>query len=130
VIAIPLAIASISHDDTAILRDLFWPHQFGPVIAFGSIFLSLVPILPAYYNLGRLGAMLCLAVSFAMLYSVVVCAMLIFQILPPWLALSVFVAACLLLYFLLFLVHMKAAIFPTIRDSQRTLGLLRDVGSL
>jgi hypothetical protein len=83
VISIPIAVASTPHDDTAILRDLFWPRRLDPLIIFSSVFLSLLPILLAYYSLGRLGGMLSLALSFVMWYGLIVCAIFILQLLSP-----------------------------------------------
>ena len=124
IITIPIAAASVSHDETAILRDLFWPHQLGPLIIFSSVFLALLPLLLAYYNLGRLGAMLCPCLSFVMLYALIVCAIFIFQYLSPWLAVVGYLGACLLLYLLVLRLHMKAAISHRIQDIQRALRLV------
>jgi hypothetical protein len=125
VITIPIAVASISHDETAILRDLFWPHQLAPLIIFSSVFLALLPLLLAYYNLGRLGAMLCPFVSFVMLYGLSVCAIFIFQYLSPWLAVVAYLGACVLLYLLVLRLHMKAATSHTVQDAQNALRLVR-----
>src|SRR5258708_16185681 len=100
IITIPIAAASVSHDETAILRDVFWPHQLGPLIIFSSVFLALLPLLLAYYNLGRLGAMLCPFLSFVMLYALTVCAIFIFHYLSPCLALVGYPRPFLLLHFL------------------------------
>jgi hypothetical protein len=124
-ITIPIAAASVSQDETAILRDLFWPHQLGPLIIFSSVFLALLPLLLAYYNLGRLGAMLCPFLSFVMLYALIVCAIFIFQYLSSWLAVVGYMGACLLLYLLVLRLHMKAAISDRIQDIQRALRLVR-----
>jgi len=48
VIALPLAVRSISHDDTALLRDLFWPHQLDPYIVFSLFFIGVLPVLLGY----------------------------------------------------------------------------------
>jgi len=74
VIAVPFAIASISHDETALFRDLFWPHQFNPLINYGAIFMSVLPLLLGYYQLGRLGALLSLAVSVVAFCVMALCA--------------------------------------------------------
>lgn len=88
------------------------------------MFLSLVPVLLAYYNLGRLGAMLCPFLSFVMFYGLVVCAIFIFHNLSPWIAVLTYLGACLLLYLLVLILHMKAAISRTVQDVQRTLRLV------
>lgn len=38
-------------------RDLFWPHQFNPFLTFAVVFLAVLPVLLAYYHLGRVGLM-------------------------------------------------------------------------
>ncbi len=43
VIATSFVLTSMSHNQTGILRDLVWPHQFAPIIIFGAAFLSLLP---------------------------------------------------------------------------------------
>jgi hypothetical protein len=49
VIAVPFAIASISRNETAILRDFFWPHQLNSLIGLGSAFGSVLPLFLGYY---------------------------------------------------------------------------------
>jgi hypothetical protein len=123
VIAIPFAIASISHNETAWLRDLLWPHQFDPFIIFSSVFLSLVPVLLAYYHLGRLGAMLGLAVSPVAWYSTMLLALLFIKCSGPLWGAMEFGGTCFLLYALLCVVHIKVANSRTVRDVQRVLHL-------
>ncbi len=124
VIATSFVLTSMSHNQTGILRDLVWPHQFAPIIIFGAAFLSLLPILLAYYNLGRLGAILSLALSFVMLDGLTVGAAFLFLTLSPWQAAGVYLAACLLLYLVVLTLHMKAASSNAIRDAQRALRLV------
>src|SRR5260221_2335916 len=120
----PRESASVTQDETAFLRVVYWPLKLGPLIIFSSVFLALLPLLLAYYNLGRLGAMLCPFLSFVMLYALTVCAIFIFQYLSPWLAVVGYSGACLLLYLLVLRLHMKAAISHRIQDIQRALRLV------
>jgi hypothetical protein len=120
VIAVPFAIASISHDETAIFRDLFWPHQFNPLINFGSIFASVLPVLLGYYHLGRVGALLSLAVSATTCFVTVLCAFRFFAGGAVLLGAIAYVGACVLLSMLVFALHMKASNSRAIRDAQRS----------
>ena len=124
IVAVPFAITSISHDETAFMRDLFWPHQFTPAIAFNSVFLSIIPVLLAYYHLGRLGAMLSLAVSVMAFYAGPLCAILVFRPHAESVGAVGYLGASLLLYVLLFVVHLRAATSSMIQSAQRALHLL------
>ena len=125
VIALPLAVRSISHDDTALLRDLFWPHQLDPYIVFSLFFIGVLPVLLGYFHLGRLGVILSLGLGFALAWLMAVCAMLCFVRLPVWLGMLSYAVCVLLVYLLMFGLHMKAVTSPSVRDAQRKMRLVR-----
>ena len=78
VIAVPLALASIPSDGAPMYDFLAPPHQFDPVITLGSVFVSVLPVFLGYYHLGRLGALLSLAISAVTCFAVRLCAFLVF----------------------------------------------------
>ncbi len=106
---------------------LGWPHEFDPLINFGLGFASVLPLLLAYYHLGRLGALLSLAVSALMYYATGFCAAFLFVFLYDALVFDavVYVCFCLLLSTLVFTVHTKFFNSRAIRDAQRSLCLIR-----
>ena len=122
-IAALLAIALIRHDETAILRDLFWPHRFDGFINFGAFFVSAIPPFLGYYHLGRLGALLGLPVSALACYAMGLCAFLSFAHRADWMSILAYLGAYLLLLMIQFAAHMKASNSGTIRDAQRSLRL-------
>ena len=124
VIAVPFAIASISHDETALFRDLFWPHQFKPLINYGAIFMSVLPLFLGYYQLGRIGALLSLAVSAVAFCVTALCAFCFFAGHAPLFGTIAYVSACVLLSMLVFAAHMKASNSRAIQDAQRLLRLI------
>ncbi len=107
---------------------LGWPHEFDPLIDFGLGFVSALPLLLAYYHLGRLGALLSLAVSALMYYATLLCAGFLFLFLyDEWVFDAiVYVCFCLLLSTLVFTVHTKFFNSRAIREAQRSLSLIRD----
>jgi hypothetical protein len=128
IVATPFAIASILHERAGLFRDLGWPHQFDPLIIFGSVFLSLIPVFLAYYHLGRLGAMFSLAVAVATFYGTSLCALLFFEG-GVWSGAVGYTAICLLLYTTWFVLHTKAGGSRQIQDAQRRLGLTTTSGT-
>jgi ABC-type methionine transport system permease subunit len=132
VLAAAVSIATKTHNEGAaifVLHDLFWPDQFSPLIMFVSVFLSLLPVLLAYYHLGRLGAMLCLCVSVIMWYAMIVCAVLAFVTGGVWLGAVAYGAACSLFYLLVLRFHMRAAASHAVQDAQRALHLFATANS-
>lgn len=127
-IAAPLALASIPSDGTSMQRFLGPPRQFDPLINFGSVFVSVLPVFLSYYHLGRLGALLGLAISAVTYFGIRVCAVFIFafELVGHSVAFEAvaYVGVCLLVSMLLFAAHMKASNSPAIRDAQRLLHLV------
>jgi cation transport ATPase len=121
ILALPFAVNSVSRNETAMFRDLFWPHQFNPFLTFAVVFLALLPVLLAYYHLGRAGLMVstlaAMGTGFVMTISTVL-------IMLGWLGVLAYTAIGLLVYLLLFVAHMKAAKSRSIRDAQRVLHLV------
>ncbi len=70
-VALPLALQSISHDETALLRNLFWPDTLTPYITFSLVFIGVIPALLGYYHLGRLGFLLNIAAGFALAWIII-----------------------------------------------------------
>ena len=124
VIASSCAIALVRHDETAILRDLFWPHQSDAFINFGVVFVSLIPLFLGYYHLGRIGALVSLAVSAMTFFAIAFCAFFLFAPHAGLFGTVAYISACLLLCVLLFLVHMKASNSDALRNAQRLLRLI------
>jgi len=129
IIAIPLAIQSIPHNQTALLRNLFWPDTFTPYITLSMVVIGVVPVLLGYYHFGRLGFLLNLASGFALTWVMAVCAILCFVHVGSWLgsvgSATVFYATCVaLLYALIAWLHFKTARSASVRDAQRKLRLL------
>lgn len=125
VIASPFAVALSGRHGTPFLG---WPHEFDAIIAFASVFLSVLPIFLGYYHLSWFGALLSLAVSAvtcfaARFFAVVVFA---FELVghSTVLETATYVSACLLLTTLVFAGHMKASHSRTIRTTQDSLHLV------
>jgi hypothetical protein len=76
IIALPLALQSVPRNDTALLRNFFWPDILNPYITFSFVFLGIVPALLGYYNLGRLGFLLSVSLGFAFAWIMAVCGLL------------------------------------------------------
>ena len=75
-LALPLAVQSISRDQTALyLRDLFWPDTLyvDAYVNFSLFFIGVLPALLGYYHLGRLGFLLNVAAGFALAWIMAVC---------------------------------------------------------
>ena len=104
-------------------RDLFWPHQLNPFLTFAVVFLALLPVLLAYYHLGRVGLMVSIGVSAGTGFVMMLSAVLV--MLLGWLGVLAYAGIGLLIYLLVFLAHMKAAKSRSIRDAQRVLHLLQ-----
>jgi len=125
VIALPLASRLIFLDNTSLLRDLFWPHQLDPYVVFPAFFIGVLPVLLGYFHLGRLGVILSLGLGLALVWLMAVCAALCFVRLPVWLGMLSYTVCVLLVYLLMFWLHMKAVTSPSVRDAQRKMRLVR-----
>jgi hypothetical protein len=128
-IALPLGVQSVSRDETALVRDLFWPDTLTPFITFSLVFLGAMPALLGYYHLGRLGFLLNVASGFALAWLMAVCGILCFVWVghyfgSVWLSTVVYVACVVLVYILIARLHLGAARSPSVRDAQRKLRLL------
>jgi hypothetical protein len=77
-IALSFALQSVSHDETALFRNLLWPDTLNPCITFSNVFIGVVPALLGYYHIGRLGFVLSVAAGFALAWIMAVCAALCF----------------------------------------------------
>jgi hypothetical protein len=128
-IALPPAVQSVSRDQTALLRNLFWPDTLNPYVTFSLVFIGVVPALLGYYHLGRLGFVLNVAAGFALAWMMAVCGILCFAYLGHHfgsvLLCTVAYAACIVIVYLLIArLHLRAATSPSVRDAQRRLHLL------
>lgn len=128
-IALPITIQSVSHDDTALLRDLFWPHQLNPYVSFSVFFLGVLPALLGYFHLGRLGLLLSIAAGLVLMWLTAVFGILCFVALGHYsgsVRVSVFAyaAGAVLLYLMVAWLHLRASTAVFIRDAQRKLRLL------
>ena len=128
-IALPLAVQSISRDQTALLHDLFWPDTLDPYVTFSLLFIGVVPALLGYYHLGRLGFLLNVAAGFALAWIMAVCGILCFVYIghhfgSVWLSAIAYSACIVLVYVLIARLHLRAATSPSLRDAQRKLHLL------
>jgi len=120
ILSLPFAINSVSRNDTAMFRDLLWPHQFNPFLTFAVVFLALLPVLLAYYHLGRVGLMLGTLAAMGTGFLMSLSSLLIML---GWLGVLAYTVIGLLVYFLLLLAHMKISKSQSIRDAQRVLHL-------
>jgi hypothetical protein len=119
VIAIPLTIVSTSHE-SALLRDLFWPHQLSPYIEFSLFLLGVLPVLLGYFHLGRLGVLIALAGGFGIAWLMAVCGIVCFVYSGGvWLGTVAYAFCVVTLYLLLFRLHLRAITSASIRDAQR-----------
>ena len=128
-IALPLAVQSVSRNQTALVRNLFWPDTLNPYVTFSLLFIGVVPVLLGYYHLGRLGFMLNVAAGFALAWIMAVCGILCFVYLGHhfgsiWLSTVAYAACVVLVYLLIARLHFKAAPSPSVRDAQQRLHLL------
>ena len=128
-IALPPAVQSVSRDQTALLRNLFWPDTLNPYVTFSLVFIGVVPALLGYYHLGRLGFVLNVAAGFALAWMMVVCGILCFAYLghhfgSVLLSTIAYAACVVLVYLLIARLHLRAATSPSVRDAQRSLHLL------
>jgi len=120
ILALPFAVNSLSRNETAMFRDLLWPHQFNPFLTFAVIFLALIPVLLSYYHLGRVGLILGTLVAMGMGFLMTFSSLLIML---GWLGVLAYTVIGLVVYFLLFLAHIKTSKSPSIRDAQHVLHL-------
>ena len=123
VIALPLAVQTVSRDETSILRGLFWPQQLDPFIVFPAFFLGVLPLLLGYFHLGRVGFILSLGLGIPLPWLMALSAVLCFLRLPMWLGMLSYTGCVLLVYMLMFWLHMKAIKSPSVRDAQRKMRL-------
>jgi hypothetical protein len=128
-IALPLAVQSASRDQTALVRDLFWPDTLNPYVTFSLFFIGVVPALLGYYHLGRLGFLLNVAAGFALAWIMAVCGILCFVFVghhfgSVWLSAVAYAGCVVLVYVLIARLHLRAATSPSVRDAQRRLHLL------
>lgn len=128
-IALPLAVQSVSRDQTVLIRNLFWPDALNPYVTFSLIFIGLVPAMLGYYHLGRLGFLLNVAAGFALAWMIALCGILSFVYLghhlgSVWLSAVAYAACVVLVYLLVAWLHLRAATSPSVRDAQRKLHLL------
>ncbi len=121
ILALPFAVNSVSRNETAMFRDLFWPHQFNPFLTFAVAFLALLPVLLGYYHLGRVGLILGTLVAMGTGFIMTLSTLLIML---GWLGVLAYTVIGLLVCLLLFLAHMKTSNSPSIRDAQRALHLV------
>jgi hypothetical protein len=128
VLAFAIALASIPADGTSWYRFLGPSRQFDPLINFGLVFVSVIPVFLCYYHLGRIGVLLGLAISAVTVWGTALCAMFLFtfQVVgrSEMLEEVAYIAICLLLCALFFAIHMKASKSRTIRNAQRSLRLV------
>ncbi len=134
VVILPLAVHTISVDQRSILSDLFWPHQLDPFIVFSEFSLAVLPLLLGYYHLGRLGLILSLGLTIPLPWLMAVCAMGCFAWIPMklgikedmpsfWLCTLGYTWCVLLVYMVIFWLHMKVFSSRSVRDAQRKMGL-------
>jgi len=128
-IALPLAVQSVSRDQMALMRNLFWPDTLSPYITFSLFFIGVVPALLGYYHLGRLGFLLNVAAGFALVWIMAVCGILCFAYVghhfgSVWLSVIAYAGCVVLVYLLIVRIHLRAATSQSIRDAQRKLHLL------
>ena len=128
-IALPLAVQSVSRDQTALFRNLVWPDTLNPYVTFSLVFIGVVPSLLGYYHLGRLGFLLSVAAGFALAWIMAVCGILCFVYLghhfgSVWLSTVAYAACVAMVYLLIARLHLRAATSPSVRDAQRKLHLL------
>jgi hypothetical protein len=124
VIALPIAIASIPRDGGGIVHDLFWPDRLTPLISFGFILVSLLPLFLGYYHLGRIGLFLGLAFSAMAYFVVALSALLVFVGHSVLFGAFAYFGVCLIVCTVMFSVHVRASSTPAIRDAQRLLRLV------
>jgi hypothetical protein len=128
-ISLPLAAESVSRDQTALVRVLFWPDTLNPYLTFSLVFIGVVPALLGYYHLGRLGFLLNVAAGFALAWIMAVCGILCFAYVghlfgSVWLSTVAYASCVVLVYLLIARLHLRAATSPSVRDAQRSLRLL------
>jgi glucose-6-phosphate-specific signal transduction histidine kinase len=107
---------------------LGWPHEFDPLINFGLVFVSVLPVFLGYYHLGWRGAFLTFPVSAVMYFAAKLCASLLFVFFYHALLFDAvaYVSTCLLLSMLVFAAHRKSSNSSALRDAQRSLRLICD----
>ena len=129
IIALPMAAQSVIRDETALLRNLFWPDTFNPYMTFSFVFPGVMLALLGYYHLGRLGFLLNLAAGFALVWIMTVVGIGCFVRLGRcfgrvWVSATAYAASVVIVYILIAQLHLRAARSQSIRDAQRKLSLL------
>lgn len=128
-IALAMAMASVSRDQTSIVRISFRPDALNAYITFSPIFIGVVLALLGYYHQGRLGFVLNVAAGFVLAWIIAVCGILCFISIGPhfggvWLSTVAYALCVVLVYLLIARLHLRAARSPWMRDAQRRLHLL------
>ena len=118
-LALPLAVQSISRDQTALLRNLFWPDTLEVYVSFSLFFIGVLPALLGYYHLGRLGFLLNVAAGFALAWIMAVWWILCFVYLGHhfgslWSSAVAYAACVILVYLLIAWLHLRAATSPSV----------------
>ena len=128
-IALSFALQSVSHNEAALFRNVFWPDRLSPYLTFSLVFIGVVPALLGYYHLGRLGFLVNVAAGFALAWIMMVCWVLCFLYVGHyfgsiWLSTVAFGACVALVYLFIARLHLRAAGSASTRDAQRKLRLL------
>ena len=121
-LATGFAIRAVVHERTGLFRDLWWPHQFDPLVIFGAAFLAVLLVLLAYWHLGRLGVLVMLVFSFATYYGLAFCAVYLFFG-GKWFGVVGYSTILCISSLLLYLSHSRATSSRQIEEAQRRLGL-------
>jgi len=121
-LATGFAIRAVLHERTGVFRDLWWPHQFDPLVIFGAAFLAVLLVLLAYWHLGRLGVLAMLVFSFATYYGMVFCAVYLFFG-GKWFGVVGYSVVLGLFFVFLYISHVMATASRKIEEAQRRLGL-------
>ena len=129
ILALPFAVRSVSYNDTAWLRNLFWPHQLHPYITFSLVFFCVLSALLGYFHLGRLGLLLNAAAGLIVMWLMAVFGTLCFVWVGHYSGSFIasafaYAVGAVLLYVCMGWLHFRAATAPFIREAQRRLRLL------
>jgi hypothetical protein len=129
-IALPITVHLISHDEAARFRIPFWPDLLNPYITFSIVLIGLLPVLFGYYHLGRLGFLLGVAAGLALIWSMAVCGVLSFVWIGHyfgslWLSAVLYAACVVVVYVFIARLHLRATTSSSLHDVQRKLRLIR-----
>lgn len=127
ILAASVAIATVPSPGTSVQRFLGPSHDLDPLINFGSVVVSILPLFLAYYHLGPLGVLLSFVVS-GILYSITrTYAWLVFGY--GWFGHSIlreastYLAFCLMIVLVQGFGHVKASKSQAIQRAQRAMHL-------